>query len=99
MVRGRGKAPLLTVRDGAPGNWCMELPDGVGGESEWATDTGSVVFVYFPPDGTCLGGGAGGDTIPTRNSTLFYVAFTETVHATPCPEGVETVDGRLRCVP
>lgn len=99
VVKGRGKAPLLTVRDGAPGNWCMVLPASVEGQSEWPTSTGSVVFVYFPSDGTCLGGGAAGDTIPTRNDSLFYVAFTDRVDATPCTGGVSTGDdGRLVCV-
>lgn len=65
-------------------------------------------FMFFPPftpndgvpDGTCLGGGAGGDTITTRNGVnhLFYLAYRGAVVATPCPAGVELADDKLTCL-
>ena len=76
--RGKSNRPSATVRDGVPGNWCAT------GES--VVDGNTVIDHQFLPDnGICLGGGAGGDTIPVRNTNTFYLATWEgnTVSAEP----------------
>jgi hypothetical protein len=89
--RPHGKRAYLgaTVRDGMPGNWCdydllgylrsgePYLDDGV-----WKVDSS----IYFPENGVCLHGGAGGDIIPVRNSNTFYLATWagNSVEAEPC---------------
>ncbi|MEE8407815.1 MAG: hypothetical protein V3S32_11795 [Acidimicrobiia bacterium] len=97
-----------------PGNWCTVIPkypdsedDGVyeGSQTGWETTIDGAKqltrFMFFPdpPDVTCLGGGAGGDTITTRNgeNNLFYLAYRGAVVATPCPGGVDLVNDRLTC--
>lgn len=73
--KGNGPiSPAVTARDGVPGNWCHhdtdgELPQDVSEDRLAITDR-----VFFPADGVCLGGGAGGDTIPVRNHDTFYLA-------------------------
>jgi hypothetical protein len=65
-IRGKQIPPSATVRDGVPGNWCTV---------ETYVDGNTVIdTLYLPDDGVCLGGGAGGDTIPVRNRDLFYLA-------------------------
>ena len=98
--QGKHKTPFVTMRDGVPGNWCMVIPGYDDKQTGWATSTGGVHFLYFPDDGTCLGGGAGGDPIQTRNSTLFYLAYRgDSVEATPCPGGVLLgADNMLVCL-
>jgi hypothetical protein len=65
-IRGKRIPPSATVRDGVPGNWC---------NVETYVDGDTVIdILYLPSDGVCLGGGAGGDTIPVRNQDLFYLA-------------------------
>lgn len=63
-----------TVRDGVPGNWCDYDESGALAPSDlygqWMVDN----YVYLSPNGVCLGGGAGGDTIPVRNHDLYYLA-------------------------
>jgi hypothetical protein len=88
--RGKGPiSPAATVRDGVPGNWCNhdedgELPQEVSPDGTVVTDR-----QYFPADGICLHGGAGGDTFPVRNSDTFYLATWEgnTVVAEPSSAG------------
>ena len=75
----RGKsnpAPAATVRDGVPGNWCG------AGES---VVVDNIVIDTQLLEGTCAGGGAGGDTITVRNITTFYLATWKgnTVFAEP----------------
>lgn len=65
-VRGKNVSGA-TVRDGVPGNWCM-VGEGV---ADGYTVTQQVLL---PDDGICLQGGAGGDTIPVRNTETFYLA-------------------------
>jgi hypothetical protein len=94
------------------GNWDGGVYE--GSQTGWETTTIDgrkqlTRFMFFPPftaidnvpDGTCLGGGAGGDTITTRNgeNRLFYLAYRGAVVATPCPGGVVLDNERLTCLP
>lgn len=82
---------VSTVRDGIPGNWCMGDPviDGT-------TATQTLVFpavydengdIVEDADIVCADGGAGGESIPVRNTNTFYLATwagnTATVTAVP----------------
>jgi len=84
-----------------------------GSQTEWETTIDGAKqltrFMFFPPftandgvpDGTCLGGGAGGETITTRNGEnhLFYLAYQGAVEATPCTGGVKPgIDDKLTCL-
>ena len=79
--RGKSHSPSATIRDGVPGNWCNTDDDLVVGES------GIIVTSYwfFPPNGTCLNGGAGGDEIPVRNTDTFYLATWRGNVVDACP--------------
>jgi hypothetical protein len=79
MPHGKNLQPVATVRDGVPGNWCMDGDPVIDGVTVTQT-------AYFPADGVCLQGGAGGDTIPVRNSNTFYLAAWagNSVEAEPC---------------
>jgi hypothetical protein len=99
MPEHAGKKPLslsMTMRDGVPGNWC-QIPDGSEGflegsgvaSTQWrAGDPPLELYVYFPANGECLRGGAGGETIAVNNPNIFFLAawgFSEgTVTATKC---------------
>ena len=76
----RTMSPSVTVRDGVPGNWCN-----VDGYIDGQT---AVDIVYFPDDGTCGDGGAGGESITVRNTTTYYLATWagNIVTATSCLE-------------
>jgi hypothetical protein len=84
-----------------------------GSQTGWETTIDGAKqltrFMFFPPftvgdgvaDGTCLGGGAGGETITTRNGEnhLFYLAYQGAVEATPCTGGVVLgIDDKLTCL-
>ena len=79
--RGKSHSPSATIRDGVPGNWCNTDDDLVVGES------GIIVTSYwfFPLNGTCLNGGAGGDEIPVRNTDTFYLATWRGNVVEACP--------------
>jgi hypothetical protein len=79
MPHGKNLQPGATVRDGVPGNWCMDGDPVIDGVTVTQT-------AYFPADGVCLQGGAGGDTIPVRNTDTFYLATWagNSVEAEPC---------------
>jgi hypothetical protein len=77
---------LVTVRDHVPGNWCV-LPDGSGGalRDRWRPNEPPVeILVYFPGDGVCISGGAGGDFFPIGNPESFYLVADGAVTVTPC---------------
>jgi hypothetical protein len=73
----------VTVRDHYPGNWCVApLPDSETGEFIDPSGVlnerirgGSAVSlpVYFPADGKCLAGGAGGVPMPVGTSGAYYL--------------------------
>ena len=69
----------VTVRDHYPGNWCV-APDPETGELIEPSGVlnqrirGEVtVPVYFPLSGTCLAGGAGGETMPVGTPGDYYL--------------------------
>jgi hypothetical protein len=70
------RAQAMTMRDHVPGNWCT--PDGSGGGvyERWGPKDevpDLLLDVFIPPDGVCLGGGAGGATMPVGNTDSFYL--------------------------
>jgi hypothetical protein len=76
--RGKSNNPSATVRDGVPGNWCTT--------DESVVDGVTVIdYQFLHPSGVCTVGGAGGDTIPVRNTNTFYLATWKgnTVFAEP----------------
>lgn len=90
-VRGNPNV-LFTVRDHVPGNWCTTPPE-LNLEPSGAIrirwlegDDPIVMYVYYPADGVCLSGGAGGDFLPIGNPASLYLVAEGTVTVEPWEE-------------
>lgn len=78
---------LLTMRDHFPGNWCS-VPDlePSGAISGMARPGDPLeLHVYFPPNGICLSGGAGGEEMGVGTLGTYYLVARGDVTVTRAP--------------